>query len=112
MSASFDGNIVGGVNAALVSVRMADEKQGLLPHAPSSNSYGLQAGRVFGLLRRLWRHDCCPLVPARYALPVFGFLGFFFVYLLRANLSIAIVAMVDDDASGNSSSLVSGCREL
>ena len=88
---------------------MTDEKHRLLPSSPSSSFYKLRAGEVVGLLRRVWRHDYCPFVPARYTLPAFGFLGFFVVYLLRANLSIAIVAMVDD-TDGNSSSLVSGCR--
>ena len=88
---------------------MEVEKHRLLPSESSNGSYELRARRVVGLLRRLWRHDCCPFVPARYTLPAFGFLGFFVVYLLRANLSIAIVAMVDD-ADGNSSSRVGGCR--
>ena len=87
---------------------MDDEEHRLLPPALDRGRFHkLKARGVLGFLRRLWRHDYCPFVPARYALPVFGFLGFFVVYLLRANLSIAIVAMVDDE-DGNSTSLVSG----
>lgn len=50
-------------------------------------------------LRGIWRRDCCPFLPARYALAVMGFMGFFNVYALRANLSMAIVQMANDSSS-------------
>ena len=40
---------------------------------------------------------------ARHALAVMAFLGFFNVYCLRVNLSVALVAMVNSTSSENSS---------
>ena len=37
-----------------------------------------------------------PWIPARYVMTMLGFLGFFNLYALRVNLSVAIVAMVDN----------------
>ena len=53
------------------------------------------------LVQRLWRHDCCPCLATRYVLAAMGFWGFLNVFLLRANLSMAIVQMVND-SSGES----------
>ncbi|OQV14447.1 Sialin [Hypsibius exemplaris] len=36
-----------------------------------------------------------PWIPARYVMTILGFLGFFNLYALRVNMSVAIVAMVD-----------------
>jgi hypothetical protein len=36
---------------------------------------------------------CCPC-PARYTMAIWAFLGFFCLYSMRVNLSVAIVAMV------------------
>ena len=49
----------------------------------------------------LWRHDCFPWLPARYVLAVMGFLAFVNVFLLQANLSMAIVQMVNDSSQEN-----------
>ena len=43
-----------------------------------------------------WRRLCCPWLPTRYVLTLMGFLGFCNVYMLRVNLSMAIVQMVND----------------
>jgi MFS family permease len=50
-------------------------------------------------LKLLLRKDCCPCIPARYVLAVMGFLGFMNVYALRANLSMAIIKMVNSSAN-------------
>ena len=44
---------------------------------------------------------CCPWLPARYVLAIMGFFGFCNMYALRVNLSIAIVAMVNDSTSAD-----------
>lgn len=36
----------------------------------------------------------CLYIPARYVLAIWAFLGFFCLYAMRVNLSVAIVAMV------------------
>ena len=87
---------------------MADEKRPLLSSDRSNDSDGRRIRKV-GPLARLWRHDFCPFIPARYTLVLVGFLGFFILYALRVNLFIAIVAMVDD-SGGNSSHRVRTCR--
>ena len=57
-------------------------------------------------LKRLWRRDLVPFIPARYVLAIMGFLGFVNVYALRINLSMAIIAMVNTSAT-HSTHLVS-----
>lgn len=52
--------------------------------------------------RRLWGYNCCPWLPARYVLVMMAFLGFFILYALRTNLSIAIVQMANSTASPTS----------
>ena len=37
--------------------------------------------------------DICPCIPARYALALVSCLGFINVYILRVNLSVAVVQM-------------------
>ncbi|XP_025090947.1 sialin-like isoform X2 [Pomacea canaliculata] len=49
-------------------------------------------------------------VPARYVLTFLAFLGFFNVYCLRANLSVALVAMVNSTSEENST-VVEECPE-
>ena len=41
----------------------------------------------------VFRLQLCPWIPARYVLAIFGYLGFFNIYALRVNLSVAIVQM-------------------
>ena len=55
-----------------------------------------------GTVCSLWRRDLFPVMPARYVLAIMGFLGFFNVYTLRVNLSMAIVAMVNETADPTS----------
>jgi len=50
-------------------------------------------------LYRLRRIDACPWIPARYVLAILTFLGFFNVYALRVNLSVAIVEMDNSTAT-------------
>ena len=50
-------------------------------------------------LYRLRRIDACPWIPARYVLAILSFLGFFNVYALRVNLSVAIVEMDNSTAT-------------
>ncbi len=45
--------------------------------------------------------DCFPCIPARYVLSVMGSLGFMIVYALRVNMSVALVAMVNETASSS-----------
>ena len=45
--------------------------------------------------------DCFPCIPARYVLSVMGSLGFLIVYALRVNMSVALVAMVNETASSS-----------
>ncbi|UYV74523.1 hypothetical protein LAZ67_11003773 [Cordylochernes scorpioides] len=76
------------------------------------------------MLRWVEEGGCFPYIPARWVMTILGFLGFFNVYALRVNLSVAMVAMVNHTAiagdsphsndcpvigpSSNSSSLVNG----
>ena len=83
---------------------MAEEKRPLLPPEVDASSIG----SVRWSIRSLWYEDLFPVVPARYMLAVMGFLGFFNVYALRVNLSMAIVAMVNETADP-SSKLVRAC---
>ena len=46
-----------------------------------------------GCSSRIWCKDVCPCVPARYVLAMVSCLGFINVYILRVNLSVAIVQM-------------------
>ena len=52
-------------------------------------------------IRRLWHTDWCPWIPARYVLAIMSFLGFVNVYVLRVNLSMALVVMINDSSSIN-----------
>ena len=49
-------------------------------------------------IRRLRSANLFPWMPARYALAILSFLGFFNVYALRVNLSVAIVQMDNSTA--------------
>ncbi len=54
-----------------------------------------------------WQLKCLQCIPTRYTIVLVTFLGFVNVYALRVNLSMAIVAMVNNSAvnnPGNSSS--------
>ena len=69
-------------------------------------------------------HKCCcrdyfPCIPARYVLSVMGCIGFLIVYALRVNMSVALVAMVNETASSsgphtragsNGSTVFSSCQ--
>lgn len=46
---------------------------------------------------------CCQLIPARYQLAILSFFGFANVYMLRVNLSVAIVSMVSGNTTHTSS---------
>ena len=85
--------------------RMAEEKRALLPPKGDVSSSGRWS------IRSLWYGDLFPIMPARYMLAVMSFLGFFNVYALRVNLSMAIVAMVNETADP-SSHLVSTCCRI
>ena len=81
---------------------MSEEKQLLLPPKGDASLSGRWS------IRSLWYGDFFPIMPARYMLAIMGFLGFFNVYALRVNLSMAIVAMVNETADP-SSHLVRAC---
>ena len=49
-------------------------------------------------VQRVCQADMCPWIPARYSLAILSFLGFFNVYALRVNLSVAIVQMDNSTA--------------
>ena len=54
-----------------------------------------------------WKLKCLQCIPTRYTIVLVTFLGFVNVYTLRVNLSMAIVAMVNNsitNSPGNSSS--------
>ena len=64
--------------------------------SPQKEMVSVNADRRRGsesTFQRLRRVDVFPWMPARYALAVLSFLGFFNVYALRVNLSVAIVQM-------------------
>ena len=79
-----------------------------------------------GVLKQVKKdiHKCCcrdyfPCIPARYVLSVMGSLGFLIVYALRVNMSVALVAMVNETASSsgphkragsNGSTVFSSCQ--
>ncbi|CAF0901083.1 unnamed protein product [Didymodactylos carnosus] len=50
------------------------------------------------------KRQCC-IIPKRYILTVLAFFGFFNAYLIRANLSIAIVKMIEPVHNKNNSSI-------
>ena len=79
---------------------MDSEKETLLHSRCSIPEREAQASRHQWLLKGLWNQDYCPWIPARYVLAVVSFLGFFIVYALRVNLSMAIVTMVNNSANG------------
>ena len=61
---------------------------------------GANEDRKRSILFRLQRKlDVCPLVPARYVLAIMSFLGFFNVYALRVNLSVALIEMDNSTAT-------------
>ena len=62
----------------------------------------LSERRQGDFIRRFWHTDWCPLIPARYVVAAMMFLGFVNVYILRVNLSMALVVMVNDSSSNNS----------
>ena len=47
--------------------------------------------------------ECCQLIPARYQLALLAFIGFAIVYMLRVNLSVALVSMVTGNTTHTSS---------
>ena len=58
-----------------------------------------------GCLRRLWHKSCCRWLPARYVLAVMMFLGIVDVYILRVNLGVALVVMVNKTDGDNHSDI-------
>ena len=46
--------------------------------------------------------DCCPWVKCRVVVTLMAFLGFVNIYILRVNLSMAIVVMANDTGTGSS----------
>ena len=60
---------------------------------------GKSKHRKKSFIRRLWHTDWCPWIPARYVLAIMSFLGFVNVYILRVNLSMALVALESSAAS-------------
>ena len=58
-----------------------------------------------GCLLSLWRENWCPWLPARHVLAVMSFLGFVNVYTLRANLSVALLVMLNKTGTSNGSHL-------
>lgn len=48
---------------------------------------------------------CGCSIPVRYVLAFLSFLGLVNVYMLRVNLSLAVVVMVDDDAESDGTSI-------
>ena len=63
------------------------DRLGELPRDRDSETYPLLGGRDSE------RSECCPAVPARWGLTLLAFAGFFFLYALRFDLSVAVVAM-------------------
>lgn len=51
--------------------------------------------------------ECC-YIPKRYILVCFAHLGFFVSFALRVNLSVALVAMVNDTQTDNTTTSVTG----
>ena len=74
------------------------EKEGLLACDSVSSSKQFQQSRLL----RLWHVDWCPWIPARYVLALMTFLGFVNVYVLRVNLSMALVVMINDSSHNSS----------
>ena len=68
-----------------------------------SNNYCWRLLRQ-GCCSRVWCRDVCPCVPTRYMLALVSCLGFINVYILRVNLSVAIVQMDATTASVTSTS--------
>ena len=60
---------------------------------------GKSKHRKKSFIRRLWHTDWCPWIPARYVLAIMSFLGFVNVYILRVNLSMALVVMINDSTT-------------
>ena len=48
--------------------------------------------------------QCNCRIPVRYILALLSFLGLMNVYMLRVNLSLAVIVMVDDDAVSDGTS--------
>ena len=65
---------------------------------PQREAGSLNNDRERSILHRVRGMDLFPWMPARYALAILGFLGFFNVYALRVNLSVAIVQMDNSTA--------------
>ena len=66
-------------------------------------SKGDLEGGVLKQTQREIRYYCCrdyfPCFPARYIFSIMGCFGFLIVYALRVNMSVALVAMVNESAS-------------
>ena len=69
------------------------------------SSLGKPGRQKRGYLQRLWHENWCSWLPARYVLAVMSFFGFMNVYILRVNLSVAIVVMVNNTQSSNQSDI-------
>ncbi|GIX96269.1 hypothetical protein CDAR_277921 [Caerostris darwini] len=69
---------------------------------------------LFVSIYRKCGHPTSCYIPKRYIISLLGFLGLFNVYAMRVNLSVAIVAMVNDTSShfSNESHRALACPEL
>ena len=103
-----------------ISVSHENEKRGLMSNRRVQR--GVESG-VLKQVRRDIHYYCCrdyfPCIPARYILSVMGCIGFVIVYALRVNMSVALVAMVNETAtsdkahgrdSSNGSAAYSSCN--
>lgn len=70
---------------------MEAEEKGLQKEMTSLND-DIRKRSVFHRIRTI---NAFPWISARYSLAILGFLGFFNVYALRVNLSVAIVQMAN-----------------
>ena len=75
------------------------ENARLLVRGTKQRKQGL--GQTRGRLS-VWRTDWCPWIPARFVLAVMVFLGFVNVYILRVNLSMTLIVMINDSVSSSS----------
>lgn len=63
------------------------------------------------------KQSCFKTIPKRYILALFAFFGYFFAYILRANLSVAIVQMSqktieEQSLSGNNGNSTNNANDV